>query len=73
MYRVCCAVTESGTANATKNIVFVMHVNFLEFMAASSNAAGSGPKERIQSNCARERTAETRRISRQALGVQGFR
>jgi hypothetical protein len=31
----CCAVTESGTANATKNIVFVMHVNFLDFMAAS--------------------------------------
>ena len=30
-----CAVNGSGNASATKNIVFVMRVNFLDFMVAS--------------------------------------
>jgi hypothetical protein len=41
---VCCAVNWSGIANATKTIVVVINVNFLDFMVASSVEAGGEPE-----------------------------
>jgi hypothetical protein len=37
---VCCAVNASGIASETKTIAFVINVNFLDFMEASSVEAG---------------------------------